>query len=222
MTLLIFYLLLAILVSFFCSIAEAVLLSVRPSYIKMLERRGARGARSLQRLKSNLDQPLAAILTANTIAHTVGAAGVGAQATKVFGSAYLGVTSGVLTLLILIFSEIIPKTLGATYWQSLAPLFGRLISWLTILLFPFVWLSEKLTRFLSRGNASATSFSRDEMEAMAELGEKEGHLEKKELKIVQNLMRLKLLSARDIMTPRSVIFSAPAKMTVGEFFSKHA
>lgn len=222
MTLLIFYLLLAILVSFFCSIAEAVLLSVRPSYIKMLERRGASGARSLQRLKSNLDQPLAAILTANTIAHTVGAAGVGAQATKVFGSAYLGVTSGVLTLLILIFSEIIPKTLGATYWQSLAPLFGRLISWLTVLLFPFVWLSEKLTRFLSRGNASATSFSREEMEAMAELGEKEGQLEKKELKIVQNLMRLKLLSARDIMTPRSVIFSAPAAMTVGEFFSKHA
>ncbi len=222
MTLLIFYLLLAILVSFFCSIAEAVLLSVRPSYIKMLERKGARGAKSLQRLKDNLDRPLAAILTANTIAHTVGAAGVGAQATKVFGSAYLGVTSGVLTLLILIFSEIIPKTLGATYWQALAPLFGRLISWLTVLLFPFVWLSEKLTRLLARGNAGASSFSRDEMEAMAEIGAREGLLEKKELKIVQNLMRLKLLSARDIMTPRSVIFSAPAAMTVGEFFLKHA
>ncbi|WP_375202856.1 hemolysin family protein [Hyphococcus sp.] len=222
MTLLIFYLLLAILVSFFCSIAEAVLLSVRPSYIKMLERRGASGAKALQRLKNNLDRPLAAILTANTIAHTVGAAGVGAQATKVFGSAYLGVTSGVLTLLILVFSEIIPKTLGATYWQSLAPVFGRLISWLTIALFPFVWLSEKLTRLLSQGKAGVSSFSRDEMEAMAEIGEKEGQLERKELKIVQNLMRLKLLSVRDIMTPRSVIFSAPAKMTVGEFFSRHA
>ncbi len=222
MTLLIFYLLLAIFVSFFCSIAEAVLLSVRPSYIKMLERRNARSAKTLQRLKANLDRPLAAILTANTIAHTVGAAGVGAQAAIVFGNQYLGVTSGVLTLLILVFSEIIPKTLGATYWQALAPLFGRLISWLTIALLPFVWLSEKLTRFLSRGNDSARSFSRDEMEAMAEIGEKEGLLEAKELKIVKNLMRLRLLSARHIMTPRSVIFSAPASMTVGEFFSRHA
>ena len=222
MTLLIFYLFLAISVSFFCSIAEAVLLSVRPSYIRMLERRSARGARTLQRLKDNLDRPLAAILTANTIAHTVGAAGVGAQATKVFGSAYLGVTSAVLTLLILVFSEIIPKTLGATYWQALAPIFGRLIAWLTIALIPFVWMSEKLTRFLSRGSAGARSFSRDEMEAMAEIGEKEGLLETKELKIVKNLMRLRHLSARHIMTPRSVIFSAPSTMSIGEFFAQHA
>ena len=221
MTLLIFYLLLAILVSFFCSIAEAVLLSVRPSYIKMLERKGASGAKTLQRLKDNLDRPLAAILTANTIAHTIGAAGVGAQATEVFGSAYLGVTSAVLTLLILVFSEIIPKTLGANYWQALAPLFGRLIEGLTILLFPFVWLSEKLTRLISRRDASS-SFSRDEMEAMAEIGEKEGLLETKELKIVKNLMRLRLLSARDIMTPRSVIFSASGQLSVGEFFSRYA
>lgn len=222
MTLLIFYLLLAILVSFFCSISEAVLLSVRPSYVATLERKSTRGAKSLKKLRGNLDRPLAAILTANTIAHTVGAAGVGAQAAVVFGSAYVGVTSAVLTLAILIFSEIIPKTLGATYWRALAPVFGPLIEGLTTALFPFVWLSEKLTRLLSRSGANAFTFSRDEIEAMAEIGEREGLLQSKELKIVSNLMRLQKLSVRDIMTPRSVIFSAPASMTVQEFFSRHS
>lgn len=222
MTLLILFLLLAIIVSFFCSIAEAVLLSVRPSYVASLERRNPPQARTLKRLRDNLDRPLAAILTANTVAHTVGAAGVGAQSAVVFGSDFLGVTSAILTLLILIFSEIIPKTLGATYWQQLAPLFGVLIDGLTKLLLPFVWLSEKLTRLLSRSQDGAFTFTRDEMEAMAEIGAKEGLLEAKELKIVSNLMRLHRLSVRDIMTPRPVVFSVPGDMTVQEFFSEHS
>ena len=222
MTLLILFLLLAILVSFFCSVAEAVLLSVRPSYIAALERNHPRRAGVLGRLKDNLDRPLAAILTANTIAHTVGAAGVGAQSAVVFGSEFLGVTSAVLTLLILIFSEIIPKTLGATYWQQLAPLFGVLIDWLTKALLPFVWMSERLTRLLARSKEDAFTFSRDEMEAMAEIGAEEGLLEAKELKIVSNLMRLHHLSVRDIMTPRPVVFSVPGDMTVQAFFTEHA
>ncbi len=222
MTLLVFYLLLAILVSFFCSISEAVILSVRPSYVATLERKGARGAKSLKRLRGNLDRPLAAILTANTIAHTVGAAGVGAQSAIVFGNAYVGATSAILTLLILVFSEIIPKTLGATYWRQLAPGMAPLIEGLTTLLLPFVWLSERLTRLMSRSGATAFTFSRDEIEAMAEIGEQEGLLQAKEQKIVSNLMRLQNLSARDIMTPRSVIFSAPAKMTVQDFFSRYS
>ncbi len=221
MSLLIFYLVLAIGVSFFCSIAEAVLLSVRPSYIATLESKGNAGAKVLAKLRGNLDRPLAAILTANTIAHTVGAAGVGAQASFVFGSQYLGVVSGVLTLLILVFSEIIPKTIGAAYWQQLAPTFGHLIDGLTKLLLPFVWMSERITRLISRSGASAYTFSREEMEAMAEIGATEGLLEKKELKIVQNLMRLDQLSVRDIMTPRTVVFSVPGTMAVKEFFSKH-
>ena len=222
MTLLILYLMLAIGVSFFCSIAEAVLLSVRPAYIAVLEQKGKASGKVLKELRDNLDRPLAAILTANTIAHTVGAAGVGAQATLVFGSEYLGVTSAVLTLLILVFSEIIPKTLGATYWQQIAPVMGVLISWLTKILFPFVWLSEKLTRLLSRSGASAFTFSRDEMTAMAKIGKEEGMLDSKEMKIVTNLMKLHRLSVRDIMTPRPVIFSAPEDMSVQEFFSAHA
>lgn len=222
MILLVFYLLLAILVSFFCSISEAVILSVRPSYVATLERKGVRGAKSLKRLRSNLDRPLAAILTANTIAHTVGAAGVGAQSAIVFGNAYVGVTSAVLTLLILVFSEIIPKTLGATHWRKLAPVFAPLIEGLTNLLLPFVWLSERLTRLMSPSGSKGFTFSRDEIEAMAEIGEREGLLQSKEHKIVANLMRLQQLSVRDIMTPRSVIFSAPASMTVQEFFSSHS
>lgn len=222
MTLLVSYLLLAICVSFFCSIAEAVLLSVRPSYVAALERKGSARAGVLQKLRANLDRPLAAILTANTIAHTVGAAGVGAQAAVVFGNQYLGLTSAVLTLLILIFSEIIPKTIGALHWQRLAPYFAVLIDWLTKLLFPFVWLSERLTRLLSRSGTSAYTFSRDEMTAMAEIGAREGLLEAKELKIVTNLLRLHRLSVRDIMTPRPVVFSVPAGMSVQTFFSDHA
>lgn len=222
MTLLIFYLLLAVLVSFFCSVAEAVLLSVRPSYIAVLEAQGSRSAKKLKKLCNNLDRPLAAILTANTIAHTVGAAGVGAQAAVVFGNQYIGLTSAILTFLILIFSDIIPKTLGAVYWRQLAAPFAVLIAGLTQLLLPFVWLSEKLTRLLSRSGAGVHTFSRDEFEAMAQIGVDEGLLESKELKIVTNLMRLRQLSARDIMTPRPVVFSASEKMTVRGFFTAHS
>ncbi len=222
MSLLIFYLLLALCVSFFCSISEAVLLSVRPAYVSALERQGKAGAKALVKLRANLDRPLAAILTANTIAHTVGAAGVGAQAAIIYGDDSLAIVSAILTLLILVLSEIIPKTLGATYWQQLAPTFGVLILGLTKALMPFVWLSEKLTRLFSKTGASAFTFSRDEMEAMAEIGAEEGILEAKEHRIVMNLMQLHKLTVRDIMSPRSVIFSVPENLTVRDFFTKYA
>ena len=222
MTLLILYLCLALGVSFFCSIAEAVLLSVRPSYIAALEKKDGFGAATLTRLKDNLDRPLAAILTANTIAHTVGAAGVGAQTAVVFGSGYLGLASGGLTLLVLVFSEIIPKTLGATYWPSLAPTMGVLIAWLTRALYPIVIVSEQLTRLLSRSGAQGLTVSRDEMQAMAEIGAREGSLDAREHAVIRNLMKIGRLSVRDIMTPRPVIFSAPATMTVSDFFAAHA
>lgn len=222
MTLLLVYLVLALTVSFICSLFEAVLLSVRPSYVAALERTNPRGAATLNHLRGNLDRPLAAILTANTIAHTVGAAGVGAQAALIFGSDSLGLTSAILTLLILVLSEILPKTLGATHWQRLAPHVAILIEWQTRLLFPFVWISERLTRLLARSGTSAFTFSRDEMAAMAEIGAKEGLLADKELGIVTNLMRLHRLSVRDVMTPRPVIFSVPADMTVQDFFSRHS
>ena len=222
MTLLIVYLMLALCVSCFCSIAEAVLLSVRPSYVAALKNEGSSSAPILLKLTNNLDRPLAAILTANTIAHTVGAAGVGAQAAALFGDNYLGFISAILTLLILVLSEIIPKTLGANYWKQLAPVFAVLIEWLTRLLLPFVWMSEKLTRIISPSGASGYTFSRAEIKAMAEIGVEEGLLEPKELKMVKNILRLNRLSVREIMTPRSVIFTQSANMTVREFFSEHA
>ncbi len=218
MTLLILYLALAIGVSFICSVSEAVLLSIRPSYIAAMDQ-NSRTARLLNRLQANLDRPLAAILTANTIAHTVGAAGVGAQATLVFGNEYLGITSGVLTFLILVFSEIIPKTLGATYWQQLAPSFGRVIHWMTIGLYPLVWMSERLTRLISGAGHSPFTYTRDEVRAMVDIGKEEGVLDATEHEVVSNIMKLRQLSVRDIMTPRTVIFSLPGTLPVAEVFS---
>ena len=221
MTLLLFYLLLAIGVSFICSISEAVLLSIRPAYIAAMDPK-TRTAKTLGKLTQNMDRPLAAILTANTIAHTVGAAGVGAQATLVFGNHYLGLTSAVLTFLILVFSEIIPKTLGATYWKGLAPVVGPIIHGMAVALHPIVWCSEKLTRFISRSEKTDYTFSREEMKAMIKIGRDEGVLDHTEHQIVSNLIKLKKLSVRDIMTPRTVLFSAPMDMTVHDFFSNHA
>lgn len=221
MTLLFLYLLLAIGVSFICSIAEAVLLSIRPSFIAALDQ-NSRTAVILRSLHEKLDRPLAAILTANTIAHTVGAAGVGAQATVVFGNEYLGITSAVLTFLILVLSEIIPKTLGAVYWQQLAPTFARIIYGMTVALSPFVWCSEKLTRLIARDADGAFAVSRTEVHAMIKIGKEEGVLSSKEYDITTNLMRLRHLSVRDIMTPRPVIFSVQQDMNVLDFFEKHA
>lgn len=222
MLLLIFYLLLAICVSFLCSVAEAVILSVRPAYVTTLEKKRAKGARALRQLRENLDRPLAAILILNTIAHTVGAAGVGAQAAEVFGSQYIAVISAVLTLLILVLSEIIPKTLGATFWQALAPTVAVALLWVMRALSPLVWLSEKLTRLIARKDVHAFTFSRDEMTAMAQIGAEEGLLDEKELKIVRNLMRLHRFQVRDVMSPRAVVFMQPAEKTVEEFFAEHS
>ncbi len=221
MSLLIFYLLLALVVSFFCSIAEAVLLSVRPSYIAALKKDKS-STKTLQKLTKNLDRPLAAILTANTIAHTVGAAGVGAQSAVVFGNEYLGITSAILTILVLLFSEIIPKTLGAVYWKQLAPTFGTLIDWLTISLYPIVWMSEKLTRVLSQSSLHGSTFSRSEVTAMVEIGKEEGVLDESEHSIVSNLMALKNISVRKVMTPRTVMFSVSSGLSVKDFFKDHS
>jgi CBS domain containing-hemolysin-like protein len=149
MLLLFIYVIIALGFSFLCSIAEAVLLSVTTPYITLMQRKGKAAGELLGRLKADINSPLAAILTLNTIAHTIGAAGAGAQAAHVFGNAYVGIASGILTLLILVFSEIIPKTLGAHYWKQLAPLTAYALQGLIWVLYPFVKLSETLTRGLT-------------------------------------------------------------------------
>lgn len=220
MTLLFVYIAVALVFSFLCSIAEAVILSVTTPYIALLERDGHHSWAILKELKEDINRPLAAILTLNTIAHTVGAAGAGAQATAVFGNAYLGLFSAILTFLILVFSEIIPKTLGAHYWTILAPVTAFGLKYLTLLLYPFVQLSVKLTGNMTQ-EATLTGFSRDEFVVMAELSAQEGQLAHQESRIVQNLMLLRNTTVKDAMTPRTVVFLLPETLKVEEFFHKH-
>lgn len=220
MTLLIAYILIALLFSFLCSIAEAVLLSITPAHIALMEKEGHRSAAMLRQLKQQIRQPLAAILTLNTIAHTVGAAGAGAQASIVFGSTSVGVVSAVLTLLILVFSEIIPKTVGAYYWRELAPATAHLLRFLVWALYPFVLLSESLTRRLSR-KAEMEGMSRSEFRAVSKLSEAEGQLSEQESTILNNLLRLHDTRVSDAMTPRPVIFTLSDQLTVETFFHKY-
>ncbi|PSQ76449.1 MAG: hemolysin [Bacteroidetes bacterium QH_7_62_13] len=220
MGLLLFYVALALGVSFLCSIMEAVLLSVTPSYVAALEREGDPVGERLNALKEDIDRPLSAILSLNTIAHTVGATGAGAQGAVVFGEAYAGVIAGVLTLLILVFSEIIPKTLGAVYWRTIAPTAVRLLVPIMWSMWPLVKLSKGLTYLLSQDEDEA-AFSREEFTAMAELGEEEGVFEEKESRILRNLFRFNSLRVKDVMTPRTVVFDLPEQKTIGEVVDEH-
>jgi Hemolysins and related proteins containing CBS domains len=193
---------------------------VTPSYVAALEREGSAVGKRIHQFKENVDRPLAAILSLNTIAHTVGAAGVGAQAAIVFGEAYTGIVAGVLTLLILVLSEIIPKTLGAVYWRTLTPALVRLLTATIIVMWPLVKLSQGLTYLLSSDEDEA-AFSREEFTAMAELGEEEGVFEEKESRILRNLFRFNSLRVKDVMTPRTVIFQLPEHKTIGDIVEEH-
>jgi CBS domain containing-hemolysin-like protein len=219
MGLLIFYLVLAIGVSFLCSILEAVLLSITPSYVAVLEKQGKTSGAVLRSLKDDIDRPLSAILSLNTIAHTIGAAGVGAQAQVVFGNAYVTATSIILTLAILIFSEIIPKTLGATYWKKLSGFAATTTKGLIIVTYPLVLLSKGITNLLS-SEEKQPSVSREEFSAMAELGHEEGVFEKEESNIFKNLIRFNSLRVKDIMTPRIVVVKYPQEKTIKEVLNQ--
>jgi CBS domain containing-hemolysin-like protein len=214
--LLVTYILLALVFSFLCSVAEAVLLSITPSYIAGLQNKTPKLAALLKQLKQdNVDKSLAAILTLNTIAHTVGAIGSGSKATVVFGNAWFGLFSAIMTLMILFLSEIIPKTIGAVYWRLLAGITARFVKGLIWVLYPLIWISEALTRFISR-NKNIHVFSREEFVAMAEFGENSGKIDPRESRIIRNLFRLSSLTASDIMTPRTVISALQKDLTVKE------
>ena len=216
--LLITYVLLAIGFSFFCSVAEAVLLSITPSYIEGQREKRPKLAARLKRLKQdNVDQSLAAILTLNTIAHTAGAIGAGAKATVVFGSAWFGLFSALMTLAILFFSEIVPKTIGAIYWSRLVVPTVLFVQGLIVTLYPIVWISEKLTKLISRGKA-IHNFSRDEFIAMARLGNDSGLIHDNESLIIRNLFRYGSVKAVDVMTPCSVVFALAEDRKVSEVF----
>jgi len=216
--LLLVYVLLALFFSFLCSVAEAVLLSITPSYIAELRERDPKQADRLQALKGEgIDRSLAAILTVNTIAHTVGAIGAGAKATSVFGDAWFGVFSAVMTLLILFLSEIVPKTIGAVHWRRLSGFTATYVNLLIKLTYPLIVVSELLTRMIARGQ-KVHVFSRDEFVAMADIGQKSGQIDERESKIIRNLFRFKALTAEDIMTPRTVMVALQADTTVGQAY----
>lgn len=204
-TLMLVYLGLAIALSFLCSIAESVLLSINPSFIAGLQGSRPKLAARLQALRHDrIDQSLAGILTLNTIAHTAGAVGAGAKASDAFGSAWVGVFSAVATLLILFLSEIVPKTLGAQYWRQLAAPTATFVRLLIVVLYPLIRLSELLTRLISRGR-QAHVFNREEFIAMASVGEQSGGILPHESRVLRNLFRMSELCAEDVMTPRPVV-----------------
>ncbi|AWW31110.1 hemolysin [Echinicola strongylocentroti] len=218
MVLLILYLTLAIGVSFLCSTLEAALLSITPSYIATQQQKGKVYAKQLMRLKENINQPLAAILSFNTIAHTVGAAGVGAQAVEVFGQQYFGYISAGLTIAILVFSEIIPKSIGANYWRQLAPFIGGILKLMIYGLYPLVKVSEYLTQFFKSEEQHTTS--REELAAMTTIATKEGIFKEDESKIIQNLIRFRSILVTNVMTPRTVTVAMEENETVKDFYAQ--
>jgi CBS domain containing-hemolysin-like protein len=222
-TLLLVFALMAIIFSFLCSLWESVLLSITPSYAQLQEQEGSAIGAQLKAFKTNIDRPLAAILTLNTIAHTVGAIGVGEQATQIWAESNPLITGVlvpvIMTLAILILSEIIPKTLGANYWKELVPFTVRCLSFLVKVLSPLIWLTELMTRAL-RKEKSGSIFSRTEFLAMTEAGAQEGVLERHESEFIRNLLRFDKVKAEDVMTPRTVSKTAAASMTLQEFHDR--
>lgn len=221
MGLILLYFLGALSLSFLCSVLEAVLLSTPMSYISMKENQGSKTATLMKQYKNNVDRPVGAILSLNTIAHTIGSAGVGAESIKIFGEQYFGLISAILTLLILVLSEIIPKTIGASYWRSLALPSTRIIRVLILITYPLVLLSELITKvFTPRGNQA--SMSREEVSAMVDVGTTEGIFRESESKLIKSCIALSGVKARQIMTPSIVVESACQDLTVKDFQAKQS
>ena len=207
----------SIAVSALCSVLEATLLSTPLSYITGLEDQGVKGAKRLKSLKQNTDRPISAILCVNTIANTVGASLVGSLVMKVYGNTLVGIFSAIFTLLILIFSEIIPKTVGSCYWRKLALPASSIINIMIFITFPIVWIMEHLTRIISK-NSDQVSVSREDISAMVSVATEEEVIEKEEKKMIQNLLKLDEITAHEIMTPSVVVEMAEGSMTIKEFY----
>ncbi len=230
MGLLIFYFTSSIIISFLCSLWEATLLSTRPSFVEIKAQENSWVGLKLQEFKKNIDRPLSAILTANTFAHTVGAIGVGSQSAKIWGSNYInvlgietnaeGIVAAVMTLAILILSEIIPKTIGARYWKKLSGFTVRSLHILIYILYPMVWLSQYITSLIKK-DKSESVLSRTDISAIADMGAKEGVIEQSEHKIIKNLLKFRKIHAEDIMTPRTVVKAADETITIKQFHEQN-
>lgn len=211
---------LALGVSFLCSILEASLLSIAPSHVEQLAREGQASGLIMRRLKQDVDRPISAILTLNTVAHTVGAAGAGAQAAQIFGSTYTGLISALLTLAILVLSEIIPKTLGAVYWRALTPFTAYTVDGMTRLLLPLVWILERITALFKR-RRDGTTITRGDIAVLAKIGSEEGTLGEEEGRVMNNMLSLQGVAVDTIMTPRTVVAAFPRKISVAEVLRRY-
>ena len=240
MGLLIFYAVISIFFSFLCSILEAVLLSVTPTFVNIKKKEGKAFAETLEELKKDVDKPLIAILTLNTIAHTVGAILVGVQAKvayvelygsttrSIFGLEFtedlmVGVVSTLMTLLILIASEIIPKTIGATYWRGLANFTSKTLKIMVLILkwTGVLWILQLFTKMVGGKGHHGSVLSRDDFSAMADIAHEEGVFEKSESTIIKNLLRFDEVLVKDIMTPRAVFKIASQAKTIQEYFMEN-
>jgi len=222
MGLLIAFFFLSLIASFLCSIWEAVLLSITPSFVQVKLQEGSSLGKTLEGFKENIDKPLAAILTLNTVAHTVGAIGVGAQATKIWGAGIM--TSFwvpvIMTIAVLFLSEIIPKTLGASRWRTLAGFTAASLKFIMIALAPLVWVSQSITKLLKK-DKNKSVLSRTDFAAIAKLGAKSGATSVNESRIIDNLLKLNSVRAKDIMTPRTVVTAAPEDISIGDFYEEN-
>ena len=224
MGLLILYATLSIFFSFMCSILEAALLSVTPSYIKIKNKEGKAYATTLANFKQDIDKPLIAILTVNTIAHTVGAILVGVQAEKIYGDGgnAVGIVSAIMTLAILVLSEIIPKTIGATYWQALGNFTAKTLK---IMIFPLkytgiLWLMMLTTKLIGK-SAHVSSMNREEFAAITDAAEEEGVFDESETTVIKNLLVFRSVKAKDVMTPYSVAVIEDEDTSIEEFHRTH-
>lgn len=209
--------LVSIALSALCSTLEATLLSTPLSFITGLEEQGVKGAARLKKLKQNTDRPISAILCLNTIANTVGASIVGSLVYEVYGDALVGAFSTVFTLMILFFSEIIPKTIGTSYWRKLAIPASSIISGMIFISYPLVWILEKFTKLIS-SRSEQVSVSREVISAMVSVATEEEEIEKEEKKMIQNILKLDEVTAHEIMTPSVVVEMVPGNMTIREFY----
>ena len=218
MTLLITYLLLTLILSFMCSLLEATLLSSTSSYIESLDKKGysPKTVDLAKDVKQNIDKSISSILTLNTFANTMGAAGVGAQAAIIFGSNWQAVIAFILTLMVLFISEIFPKTLGAIYWRKFIVPATYIISFMIKITYPFIFLATFITNALQKGRKNEANFSKDEIITIVDMSEKEGVIQAKESILIKNLFKLKNIKAKDIMTPRTVVFALDFKTSVKE------
>lgn len=240
MELLLFYASISIFFSFLCSILEAVLLSVTPTFINVKKKEGKHYAFTLEELKKDVDQPLIAILTLNTIAHTVGAILVGVQAKvayqeiygsttrSIFGIAYteevmVGVVSTIMTILILVLSEIIPKTIGATYWKKLANFTAKALRIMVLALkwTGLLWVLQLFTRLIGKKEVHGSVLSREDFTTMADIAHEEGVFQESESKVIKNLLKFDEICAKDIMTPRAVMKIADGSMSIKDFFEEN-